>query len=574
MTTTTVRLCDLSIDPSNVGKTGRGEEPMFAASIRAQGVLEPLLVRSNPNAKGTYLIVNGGERFTALQYLKKKGQKAKGVDVTDDFTVRVEITERDDSEVRAVSLATNMVRADMHPVDEFEAFAERIKDGATVEELATEYARTVPEIRQALSLAAIAPEIRKAWRDGMIDGDAAEAYALTKDLGHQVAVFKKLKNRSKEEWAVRQEIEGDGGSVQALLRFVGEKQYIAAGHQINTSLFRDDERHAKTVDNVPALKAMANQKLEDEKVRLTKDGWGWVMFKDEAPKDLYAWRRLPGGTPTKEQKALAGCTVNVSYNGSLEIERGYIKPGVSVKIPKSAAQKKAAAKNKPTTSGVISAALTQRLSESLTKAMADVVAQCDLDAVIRMALAGLFCTTMFNESPVCLENKGAGARDNEDDYIFEEQLARLAKMPSGALHNLFAKTIGTALDLGTHSCQRMLVESEGDVEDEGVAALVDFVPQKPLQAALRMEFNAEDYFYNSPKAQALAALADMKIEPLKNAKQAALAKQAADAAKKAGWLPPQLRSSGYAGPKAPKKKTPAKRKARLLPHNKNASARC
>ena len=43
-----VNLSELSIDPANVRKTGRGKEPKFAASIRVRGVLEPLIVRSDP----------------------------------------------------------------------------------------------------------------------------------------------------------------------------------------------------------------------------------------------------------------------------------------------------------------------------------------------------------------------------------------------------------------------------------------------------------------------------------------------------------------------------------------------
>ena len=39
-----VNLSELSIDPANVRKTGRGKEPKFAASIRVRGVLEPLIV--------------------------------------------------------------------------------------------------------------------------------------------------------------------------------------------------------------------------------------------------------------------------------------------------------------------------------------------------------------------------------------------------------------------------------------------------------------------------------------------------------------------------------------------------
>ena len=558
----TTTLAMLSIDPANVRKTGRGEEPKFAASIRKRGVIEPMIVRRDG---GRFLIINGGERFTALQYLMKKGEKAAGIAVTKDFPVKVEIADYDERDARATSLATNLIRSDMHPVDEFEAFAARIKDGATVDELAAEYARTVPQIRQALSLAAIAPEIRKAWREGTIDGVAAEAYAQTKDLEHQARVFKKLKKNAGEEWAVREEIEGDGRrGMNALLKFVGRKEYEAAGHHVNASLFSDDERHSESVDNVPALKAMAERKLDEEAVRLKKDGWAWVIRKDEAPKDLYAWRKLPIGNPTKEQKALAGCTIEVNWQGGLEVERGYVKPGVNIKVEKTPAQKAAARNAGPTKPAGLSAALAQRLSEALTKAAAATVATGDQDTVLRLALAGMICSSSFtNESPVCLSNTGAGAKEDDVEYDFDEQLARLRKMARPALLPLFAKVVGSSLDLRSASAARALVKSEGVVEDEGIAALVDLIPQKVLQAALLKEFDAVDYFENAPGAMALAALRDIGMNPLKNAKKAALAKQATDAAKNAGWLPPQLRTEGYAGPKAKPVKKAVSRKKRL-----------
>lgn len=561
----TVKLSELSIDAANVRKTGRGEEPKFAASIRARGVLEPMIVR--PSLDKGYLIVNGGERFTALQFLKKKGESANGVPVTDDFGVRVEITERDEAQARATSLATNLIRADMHPVDEFEAFAKMVKDGATLEQLSGEYARPIPELRQVLSLAAIAPEIRGAWRAGEIDGEAAEAYAQTKDLEQQVRVFHKLKKRAGEAWAVNDEITGGRhNDINKLLKFVGEKAYEAAGHHLNPSLFGDEDRDTIMVGNVPALKAMAARKLDEEVLRLKKDGWGWAILKSDAPKDLYAWRQVSAANLKKQQKALAGCTIDIAYNGQLEIVRGYVKPGVSVKIEKTKEEKAAARKAGPAKPATISAALAQRLSASLTKAAADTVAAIDHESVLKIALAGLICSGSYSSTPVCLENKGAGARevDEEADYIFEAQLARLDKMTGRALQDLFAKTVAASLEMGTSSGDRMLVKTYGEVEDEAAAALVDFLPQNTLQGALLRLFDYDDYFENSPGAMALAALRDIGADPLKNAKKAALAKQAADAAERARWLPPQLRIPGYTGPKAkggPKKAI--KRKKRL-----------
>lgn len=61
-------------------------------------------------------------------------------------------------------------------------------------------------------------------------------------------------------------------------------------------------------------------------------------------------------------------------------------------------------------------------------------------------------------------------------------------------------------------------------------------------------------------SMALAALVDMGVDPPKNAKKAVLAKMATDHAKKAKWLPPQLRTEGYAGPKAKATKAKAKKR--------------
>jgi ParB family chromosome partitioning protein len=502
----TVKLSELTIDPSNVRKTGRGEEPMFAASIRARGVIEPLIVRQNP--KGGYLIVNGGERFTALKFLYEKGEKAAGYDVTKDFPVRVEVADRTDDNARATSLATNLVRAGMHPVDEFEAFAALVKEGALIEVIASEYARTVPQVRQALSLAAIAPEIRKAWREGKIDGEAAEAYAQTRDLAHQVRTFKKLKGRAFDAWAVNQEIAGARAhELDKLLKLVGKKEYEAAGHQVNPSLFGDDDRETITVNNVPALKAMALREVSDECDRLTKDGWGWALPRDEAPKDLYAWRRLPHETPSKAQKALAGCTVDVNYEGKFEVERGYIKPGVSVKIEKTPAQKAARAAAGPAKPGVLSNALAQRLREQQA-------------AATKMAIS-VTVQARYKDKLFCLF--------------------------ASACNDL----IDAARPQATASAVRDILDDARDQIDAAV-----------MKTALLKHFDADDYFANAPRAMAFAAMRDMKIEPLKNAKKAALAKQATDAAKKAGWLPPQFRTKGYAGPKT-KAEPKSTRKKRL-----------
>lgn len=553
-----VKLSELSIDKANVRKTGRGQEPKFAASIRVYGVLAPLLVRKD---LGDYRIIDGGERFEALLHLKGKKQKAAGVDVTDDFPVRVEVTEANDAEARATSLAMNIVRADMHPVDEFEAFAAMVKDGKTVEAIAAENAMKVPEVRQALSLAGIAPEIRAAWREGKIDGEAAEAYAQTKDLEHQVRIFKKLKSRSGEEWAITQEIVGSNDhQIGQILKFVGQKEYEAAGHHVNASLFDDDDRSPARVDNVPALKAMAERKLDAECERLKKDGWGWVVHKSEAPRDLYAWRRLPGGgSPSKEQKALAGCTVDFSYNGTLEVVRGYIKPGTSVKIEKTPAQKTAAKKAKAAGGGkepTISNALATRLSKQITLAAADALA-LEGPLALRVAIAAL----ASNESPARIDVSGMPELGGDDRYNndFVEYLGLTKKKAQDQLLKLLATWVAKSLSFAVGHVSSLPLTGEGQ---ENEAALLNEIDPKSLNAALRKRFDAKDYFESASKELCLRALDEAlpNISVNKALPKAKIAEVATANVPKTGWLPPELRIAGYDGPKAKAPPKPSKKK--------------
>lgn len=122
-----VPLITLAVDQvANVRKTGRGAEPLFVASIRAKGIIEPLTVRKNGDG---YKVVNGGKRLAALQFMATSGGTAAGVPVDDNYPVPVIVRDEDDREARDTSLITNVVRAGMHPVDEYEAFAALVADG-------------------------------------------------------------------------------------------------------------------------------------------------------------------------------------------------------------------------------------------------------------------------------------------------------------------------------------------------------------------------------------------------------------------------------------------------------------
>src|SRR5688572_22009841 len=67
-TSATVRIADLDPSPTNPRKTfDAGGLKELAASISAQGIIQPLVVRPRPAAKGRYEIVAGERRWRAAQ---------------------------------------------------------------------------------------------------------------------------------------------------------------------------------------------------------------------------------------------------------------------------------------------------------------------------------------------------------------------------------------------------------------------------------------------------------------------------------------------------------------------------
>ena len=80
----------------------------LAASIRSQGLLSPLLVR--PLTENGFEIVAGARRYRAAQ-------------IAEAATVPVRIVHLSDAEVIEAQLVENLIRAELHPMEEAEGFA-------------------------------------------------------------------------------------------------------------------------------------------------------------------------------------------------------------------------------------------------------------------------------------------------------------------------------------------------------------------------------------------------------------------------------------------------------------------
>lgn len=132
----------------------------LAASIRAQGVIQPLVVR--PEGGGIFTIVAGERRWRAAQ----RAGLAK---------VPVVIREvAGDLELLELALVENLQRADLNPVEEAEAFrALHESFGQTQEQIALRVGRSRAAVSNVIRLLRLPPEILDLLRAGELSAGQA-----------------------------------------------------------------------------------------------------------------------------------------------------------------------------------------------------------------------------------------------------------------------------------------------------------------------------------------------------------------------------------------------------------------
>ena len=117
----------------------------LAASIRSQGVLSPLLVR--PLTENGFEIVAGARRYRAAQ-------------MAEAVTVPVRIKQMGDSEVLEAQLVENLIRAEIHPMEEAEGFARLLaleEPKYSIEQIGARVGKSATFIASRLKLIELVP---------------------------------------------------------------------------------------------------------------------------------------------------------------------------------------------------------------------------------------------------------------------------------------------------------------------------------------------------------------------------------------------------------------------------------
>jgi ParB family transcriptional regulator, chromosome partitioning protein len=564
----------------NARTTGRLEGiPELAANIHANGQIENLIVKRAGDDPGTPLppdwtgvrdlfsVSNGNRRLAAFRMIYGE---------TSVQPVRCTAHDVGEDKAFEFSLTTAVTAAQLHPVDQYEAFA-RLRDrhGKTIEEIALQYGLTEHEVNQALALGHLSPKVREAWRKGDIKASAAKAFTLAPDHAAQDKVLDELSGDGDlggiDDYEIKDALKIGNDESGVLVEFVGIDAYVARGGKVQRDFFGTDHR----VSDPKLAKKMAAEKLDAECGRLKEAGWSFAVTTDSVRNTRYNYGRVkvePAPTEEErqrlaelnavfhrgshhragvyhtetfaqltapEQKAYlayhelervieqraytpkmmkkAGCFVGIDDDGFLKIEFGFVKPAQKEQAAKVAREEK-----KEQTKAAAKAAKAEGKAPPAPAMLSNALKQrleMWLVAATRDAIAG---EPQLVNSPLF------------------EILAKIA-----------CAQIVTERAWGTPDAIRTKFPSIRQVLNPGV-----------FNAALAKRFDVEDYFSNAPRGLVIKAIAEA-INP-DEARKASTGKTKAEIWRfalanlgKTGWLPKELRTVHYKGPGSEGYKRPA-----------------
>ncbi len=135
----------------------------LAASIRAHGIIQPLVVTIDPNRAGAYWIVAGERRWRAAQLA--------GLE-----TVPVAVREASQQQFMEWALVENVQRDDLNPLEEAAAYQALLEEfGLTQADVAERVGKSRSAIANTVRLLALPPVAQQAIIDGQITAGHARA---------------------------------------------------------------------------------------------------------------------------------------------------------------------------------------------------------------------------------------------------------------------------------------------------------------------------------------------------------------------------------------------------------------
>ena len=287
----------LVLSQSNVRRVKAGVSiEDLAVSIARRGLIQSLsvfpVVDAEGNETGMFEVPAGGRRFRALELLVKQKRLAKVA------LVPCVVRDRDGIILpEEVSLAENIERAALHPLDQFRAFHDMLIKGMTEEEIAAAFFVPVNVVKQRLRLATVSPALYDVYADDGMTLEQLMAFTVSEDHERQTQVWEAIKDAwSKEPYQIRRMLtETTVRASDKRAVFLGTEAYEAAGGIVMRDLFQADD--GGWLQDVGLLDRLVAEKLKAEADAIAAEGWKWIEVAVSFPYDAVRGLHEVSGTP-------------------------------------------------------------------------------------------------------------------------------------------------------------------------------------------------------------------------------------------------------------------------------------
>jgi len=296
----------LVLSQSNVRRVKAGvsiEE--LADDIARRTLLQGLSIRPVFDAEGQetgmFEVPAGGRRYRALELLVKQKRMNK--------TQPVPCIVRTDGIAEEDSLAENVQREALHPLDQFRAFQTLRQKGLSEEDIAARFFVSAAVVKQRLKLAAVSEKLLDVYAEDGMTLEQLMAFTVTNDHARQEQVWDQLaRGCNREPYYIRRQLtEGAVRAADKRAQFVGIAAYEAAGGIVIRDLFEHDD--GGWLQDPALLDRLVIEKLKAEAQAVRAEGWKWITAAPDFPYGHTAGlRRLDGHTVdlTDEENASRG----------------------------------------------------------------------------------------------------------------------------------------------------------------------------------------------------------------------------------------------------------------------------
>lgn len=274
----------------------------LAEDIARRTLLASITVRAvtdeSGKETGMFEVPAGGRRYRALELLVKQKRLPKNAPVP--------CVVREGGHAEEDSLAENIQRAPLHPLDQFRAFQALREKGMSEEEIAAAFFVSANIVKQRLKLASVGEALLDAFAADQMTLDQLMAFTVNPDHERQQQVWEAVQNSYNDQpYLIRRMLtEHSVRASDKRAQFVGIDAYSQAGGAVMRDLFESDD--GGWLEDVGLVEMLVTEKLNEEAEAVRSEGWKWIEVGLDFPYGhTYGLRRISGEQPalTDEEQA-------------------------------------------------------------------------------------------------------------------------------------------------------------------------------------------------------------------------------------------------------------------------------